>query len=236
MENSTSNKFVVEECSHCGKPMSSALLYCPHCKGMANRSKECRICGQQCNTLAAVRIHAYLSGFVPSEEGTFCDFFYHHECFSKVTGLVCSVCQTSLKHKVRHFQFDRSEICKCDNCGHSNTIVGCGRCGLSVNRKSSGGDTRHSCCDQTALKTREQCFIVSASCGPDSREVQYFRDFRDVKLCKSLCGRFVIKTYYCFAPSLAPLISKSEVLKSLTRRLLIHGSIRVIHLLENLKH
>jgi len=65
------------------------------------------------------------------------------------------------------------------------------------------------------------CFIATAVYGsPMAEEVMIFRRFRDEILLKSQLGSLAVKTYYMISPRLAASISKSHVLKTITRRLL----------------
>ena len=71
--------------------------------------------------------------------------------------------------------------------------------------------------NQGALKD-VRCFIVTAAFGsPFHRLVTGFRWFRDTILMKTKRGRDVIELYYQKSPPYAELISKSVVLRSLTR-------------------
>jgi hypothetical protein len=60
---------------------------------------------------------------------------------------------------------------------------------------------------------RKGCYIVSATCGADSPEVQFFYAFRDTYLAPTYLGRLVITGYYRVSPGLAKLIHKHPTLK-----------------------
>jgi len=66
------------------------------------------------------------------------------------------------------------------------------------------------------------CFIATATMGDYNHPiVRDLRDFRDQLLLNNIFGKIFIKTYYFFSPTIASLISKSELTKSLSLKLLI---------------
>lgn len=70
-----------------------------------------------------------------------------------------------------------------------------------------------------SLKGRGSCFIATACYGNyDALEVLELRQFRDEKLLKSNIGKMFVGFYYFVSPPLATLISKSNILKSWTRK------------------
>ncbi len=68
---------------------------------------------------------------------------------------------------------------------------------------------------------KEACFIATAAFGSiDDTEVVRLRSFRDRFLVKSLAGRLFISTYYQVSPPIAWVISRSQVLRKVTRAML----------------
>jgi hypothetical protein len=68
---------------------------------------------------------------------------------------------------------------------------------------------------------RSDCFVATACYGSgDTEPVRVLRKFRDCYLIRSSDGRQWIAGYYIVGPRLAGVISKKEVLKSLTRQCL----------------
>jgi antitoxin component YwqK of YwqJK toxin-antitoxin module len=66
------------------------------------------------------------------------------------------------------------------------------------------------------------CFIATATMGDYNHPiVRDLRDFRDQLLLNNIFGKIFVKTYYFFSPTIASLISKSELTKSLSLKLLI---------------
>ena len=59
------------------------------------------------------------------------------------------------------------------------------------------------------------CYIVTASSGVDSIEVEYFQDLRDDFLAGSFFGRLLINTYYRISPTIAAQIAQHEILRKL---------------------
>lgn len=65
------------------------------------------------------------------------------------------------------------------------------------------------------------CFIATAAFNsPFSEEVTILRYYRDEKLLKSNVGRAFISFYYFVSPSIANIISKSKIMRSITRSIL----------------
>jgi len=65
------------------------------------------------------------------------------------------------------------------------------------------------------------CFIATAACGPDSRDVAVLRKFRDTVLLRTALGRMFVRTYYCVSPPLASLVSRSPITQNTIRKILI---------------
>jgi hypothetical protein len=66
------------------------------------------------------------------------------------------------------------------------------------------------------------CYIATAAYGtPYANEVKILRKYRNNVLQKSFHGRVIIGTYNLFSPPIARIISRSETLKSATRRYVI---------------
>jgi hypothetical protein len=65
------------------------------------------------------------------------------------------------------------------------------------------------------------CFIATAAYGtPMAEEINVLRKWRDENLMKSAPGRLFVNIYYMTSPPIASLISKSDKIRSLTRKLL----------------
>ena len=71
-------------------------------------------------------------------------------------------------------------------------------------------------------KWNDDCFIATAAYGtPFAKDIDILRMWRDNKLQSSFLGRKFVKIYYSFlGPFLARIISKSVILKYITRQLL----------------
>ena len=66
------------------------------------------------------------------------------------------------------------------------------------------------------------CFIATACYGSyDAKEVLLLREYRDNVLLNFNLGYYFVRFYYFLSPPIANFISKSEILKQTTRRLLI---------------
>ncbi len=62
------------------------------------------------------------------------------------------------------------------------------------------------------------CFIATAAFGsPIERHVQILKEFRDVYLLNSNLGRSFVNAYYKYSPPIAAIITRNDVLKSMTR-------------------
>jgi uncharacterized repeat protein (TIGR01451 family) len=65
------------------------------------------------------------------------------------------------------------------------------------------------------------CFIATAAYGSNmEQDVRYLRAFRDEYLLKNSAGRWFVKIYYRYSPSLASVIRENDTLKSSVRALL----------------
>lgn len=66
------------------------------------------------------------------------------------------------------------------------------------------------------------CFIATACYGNyDAREVLLLREYRNDVLLNYNLGFYFVRMYYYVSPPIANLISKSEILKQITRSLLL---------------
>jgi hypothetical protein len=66
-----------------------------------------------------------------------------------------------------------------------------------------------------------KCFIATATYGSiDAPEVEFFRRWRDESLASSAVGRSLTRAYYAVSPPMAAVVTRSNSLRSLTRRLL----------------
>lgn len=82
-----------------------------------------------------------------------------------------------------------------------------------------GGCTTPS--EVVGLLNDNHCFISTAAFGSEmAPEVSVFRQFRNEFLINNYLGRKLVKSYYFLSPPLANVISRSELLKSITRTFL----------------
>lgn len=73
------------------------------------------------------------------------------------------------------------------------------------------------------------CFIATATFGsPMASEVIRFRQFRDEILLNSKVGIIFVKLYYRVSPPFALLITKFQILKLITRELLLNPILRLL--------
>ena len=71
------------------------------------------------------------------------------------------------------------------------------------------------------------CFIATAVYEPvETIKVDILREYRDRVLLKSTLGRRFVSTYYLISPFIAQVISKSKLLKALTRNLLLEPIVK----------
>jgi hypothetical protein len=65
------------------------------------------------------------------------------------------------------------------------------------------------------------CFIATAAYGiPMAKEIDVLRKWRDENLMKSTSGKLFVNIYYISSPPFAYLISKSDKMRALTRKIL----------------
>jgi DNA-directed RNA polymerase subunit RPC12/RpoP len=80
------------------------------------------------------------------------------------------------------------------------------------------------------------CFIATACYGSyDHPIVKELRQFRDGFLELSSSGRIFVRWYYKWSPAFASLVAKSEILKAITRALIVLPSAIVARIIEKLK-
>lgn len=73
------------------------------------------------------------------------------------------------------------------------------------------------------------CFIATAAYdSPHAPEVTILRKFRDKVLLQSLSGRLFVNIYYFLSPPIAAIITKSETLKSISKKYFLEPIIRWI--------
>jgi hypothetical protein len=67
----------------------------------------------------------------------------------------------------------------------------------------------------------QACFIATAAYGtPFEEDIDVLRDFRDDVLAEHHFGRMFIDVYYVISPRISEMISRSEVLRMITRGVL----------------
>ena len=72
------------------------------------------------------------------------------------------------------------------------------------------------------------CFIATAAYGtPTAEEIDVLREFRDVVLLKSAAGSRFVALYYRFGPPAAEAISRSDLLRTLVRELVVDPVVRM---------
>ena len=72
--------------------------------------------------------------------------------------------------------------------------------------------------DYRAGKHKSRCFIATAAYGsPFHQEINVLRNWRDQSLAISYSGKLFIDIYYRLSPTIAKIIIRSEVLKSIIR-------------------
>lgn len=72
------------------------------------------------------------------------------------------------------------------------------------------------------IEAKKGCFIATATYdSPQAPQVLVFRSFRDNVLLHSTLGEKFVDSYYLLSPPFAKLISKSAILRSIVRNLLL---------------
>lgn len=83
--------------------------------------------------------------------------------------------------------------------------------------------------DEIIVSKDKRCFIATAVYAPTENEkIDILRDYRDQFLLKSVIGRGFVSFYYAVSPSIARIISKSQILKSMIRFLLVDPIVRIV--------
>jgi len=72
------------------------------------------------------------------------------------------------------------------------------------------------------------CFIATAAYGtPTAEEIDVLREFRDVVLLESAAGSRFVALYYLFSPPAAEVISRSDLLRTIVRELVVDPVVRM---------
>jgi hypothetical protein len=103
----------------------------------------------------------------------------------------------------------------CKTCQKGFTYTTCTKCGCEnpVNRNT--------------FRTKG-CYIVTATAGYNSKELDFFYFYRDNYLTGNKFGELFIKFYYSFSFQLAGVISRSNILKKLTYLLIVKPCYQII--------
>lgn len=76
---------------------------------------------------------------------------------------------------------------------------------------------------------KKGCFIATAVCGsPFANEVIWLSRFRDEVLSNNAFGRHLIRAYYATSPSIAAVVARNKVLRSILRSTLIRPISRFV--------
>ncbi len=79
------------------------------------------------------------------------------------------------------------------------------------------------------------CFIATAAYGtPTAAEIDVLREFRDVVLLESAAGSQFVVLYYRLSPPAAALISRSDLLRTLVRELVVDPVVRMARATDHL--
>lgn len=81
--------------------------------------------------------------------------------------------------------------------------------------------------------SKSRCFIATAVYAPsDVGKIDILRDYRDRVLLKTAVGEIFVSLYYVISPSIARVISKSIMLKSVVRTLLLDPIVKWVSKVE----
>jgi len=136
----------------------------------------------------------------------------------------------------------------CNNCGNEAYSFGIGQDGVVglFCTKCKQGFTSWKCTcgtinpisSKTLLAKGKSggCFIATAACGAvNSPEVLYLSAYRDDVLQTSTFGRMFIRFYYRVSPYMTDIISKSFIMRTITRVVVIRPTIFAIRFIRKLR-
>jgi hypothetical protein len=208
-------------CIECGREMSSGANRCPHCKTDEPLGAICAVCNK----------HGRASNMKDSTEHGQYKAWVHEACLAEITQCQysCPVCKNPIT---------THNIDKCNKCGHPISRSSCAYCGRKVIEKlalklsaSENSKARyryhygvlyaHKVCYSS--HTSSSCFIATAAFGSSfAPEVTTLRSFRDTVLKKYHFGRNFISLYESVSPPIANIIARNDVLRYLTRILIVY--------------
>lgn len=209
-------------CIECGREMSSVASRCPHCKTGDPLGAICVVCDK----------HGRASDMKDSTEHGQYKAYVHEACLPEITQCQysCPVCKNPI---------NTHNIDKCNRCGHPISRSKCVYCGRKVIEKlavkvssDESSKTRygyglltsaHKICYSSHNHTSSSCFIATAAFGSSfAAEVTTLRSFRDTVLRKYHFGRKFINLYESVSPPIANIIAQNNVLRYLTRILIVY--------------
>jgi len=116
------------------------------------------------------------------------------------SGLICDRPDVIINHDIEEWRYEKCKKIFYED-GSADKILTDYK---STNQKSGG------------------CFIATATFGDyNSTEVIFLREWRDKILMESIIGRLFVQSYYKISPFIAPIISKNNNLKKISKFLLI---------------
>lgn len=213
-------------CIECGREMSSGASRCPHCKTDKPIGVTCIVCNKHGRT-SDMEAYYYRIWIL----------WIHNACLAEVTQ--CQYSCPDCKNPIT-----THDIQNCEKCGHPIETTVCGYCGRKVIEKLSTklslsevekyqhkGFGSHKICYSSHNHTSSSCFIATAAFGSSfAPEVTTLRSFRDTVLRKYHFGRKFISLYESVSPPIANIIAQNDVLRYLTRILIVYPAAGLVKL------
>lgn len=238
------------QCVECGKQLDSILHECPHCH-KAPYLIECVVCDKPMRVTEGVEFGGGSVKETPQSYGIerWKGAMSHKACKESWLSFVRS--KTVFKCRTCHARWSYDEIVgkwtcpKCGSGGFSGFNFGdCDNCGLTLQYGENSVDIllsshysshlyAHKVCVPMLKKRRRAkgvdagCFIVTATCGENSLEVETLRDFRDRYLLFNKVGTHLIATYEKLSPPLAEKIRENKTLRTIAKFLIVTPAYRI---------
>ena len=139
----------------------------------------------------------------------------------------CGKQEPDLNEITIEYQGRQKDIKVCNNC-----LFAIAESSTSARFEPSSGasSARHQSSQSCASQSKDSGCFIASSCYSSSQcpEVLAFRRFRDRVLLPSLVGRWFVRHYYAYGPTIARFLDNHQALAVAVRRLILNPFLALI--------